>query len=215
MTDSSTNTNTPPDQQRHSLRHPQVDTLANEALDADAAETNTARIAREINAADEVLARFAHHMVAKHLNRITGEINSALAVLLRKQGLVASVFIDPEDLSVALLDSKHSRVDARRLSAGERQMMATGILWGLSRCTGMTLPTVIDAPLGRLDRSHRRNLVERYFPNAARQVVLLSTDEEIAGDHLRRLLPSVGARYLLDFDDAEACTSIQEGYLDA
>ena len=192
-----------------------VDTLAHEALDADAAETNTARIAREINAADEVLARFAHHMVAKHLNRITGEINSALAVLLRKQGLVASVFIDPEDLSVALLDSKHSRVDARRLSAGERQMMATGILWGLSRCTGMTLPTVIDAPLGRLDRSHRRNLVERYFPNAARQVVLLSTDEEIAGDHLRRLLPSVGARYLLDFDDAEACTSIQEGYLDA
>ena len=154
-------------------------------------------------------------MVAKHLNRITGEINSALAVLLRKQGLVASVFIDPEDLSVALLDSKRGRVDARRLSAGERQMMATGILWGLSRCTGMTLPTVIDAPLGRLDRSHRRNLVERYFPNAARQVVLLSTDEEIAGDHLQRLLPSVGARYLLDFDDVEACTSIQEGYLDA
>ena len=53
------------------------------------------------------------------------------------------------------------------------------------------------------------------LPHAARQVVLLSTDEEIAGDHLRRLLPSVGARYLLDFDDAEACTSIQEGYLDA
>ena len=191
-----------------------VDALAHEALDVEAAETNTARTAREITAADEVLEQFAHHMVCKHLNRITGEINSALAVLLRKQGLVAAVFIDPDNLSVTLLGAKRQRVNAHRLSAGERQMMATGILWGLSRCTGMTLPTVIDAPLGRLDRTHRTNLVERYFPNASRQVVLLSTDEEIAGDHLRRLLPSVGAQYRLDFDDAEDCTTIREGYLD-
>ena len=192
-----------------------VDTLAHEALDADADKTNTARIAREIAAADKVLAQFAHHMVAKHLDRITNEINSALAALLRKQGLVASVFINPADMSVALLDSKHRRVDARSLSAGERQMMAMGILWGLSRCTGLALPTVIDAPLGRLDRTHRTNLVERYFPNAARQVVLLSTDEEIAGDLLQRLQPSVGAQYRLDFNDAEDCTTIHEGYLDA
>ena len=93
-------------------------------------------------------------------------------------------------------------------------MVATAVLWGLSRCTGMTLPTVIDTPVGRLDRSHRTNLVERYFPNASRQVVLLSTDEEIVGDHLLRLLPSVGAQYRLDFDDSESCTSIREGYVD-
>jgi DNA sulfur modification protein DndD len=191
-----------------------VDVLAHEALDVETAEQNTARTAREITAADEVLEQFAHHMVSKHLNRITTEINSALAVLLRKQGLVTSVFIDPDDLSVALVGSRRQRVDPHRLSAGERQMMATGILWGLSRCTGMTLPTVIDAPLGRLDQTHRKNLIERYFPNASRQVVLLSTDEEIAGDHLRRLQPSVGAQYRLDFNETDACTTIREGYLD-
>lgn len=194
--------------------HRQVDALAHEALDADVAEAHTARIAREVAAADEVLAQFTHHMVCKNLNRITNEINGALAALLRKQGLIDSVFIDPESLSATLLDSKRRRVDPQQLSAGERQMMATGILWGLSRCTGETLPTVIDAPLGRLDRTHRTNLVERYFPNAARQVVLLSTDEEIAGDQLLRLRPSVGAQYRLDFDETEACTTIQEGYLD-
>ena len=194
--------------------HRRVDALAHEALDAETAERNTARTAREITAADEVLEQFAHHMVCKHLSRITNEINSALAVLLRKQGLVTSVFIDPDNLSVTLLGSRRQRVDAHRLSAGERQMMATGILWGLSRCTGTTLPTVIDAPLARLDRTHRTNLIERYFPNASRQVVLLSTDEEIAGGHLQRLLPSVGAQYRLDFNEAEACTAIREGYLD-
>ena len=192
-----------------------VDALAHETLEADAAETKTTRTAREITAADETLTRFVQHMVNKHLSTITKEINTALAQLLHKQGLVSTVFIDPEDLSVTLRDSKHRNVDARRLSAGERQMMATGILWGLSRCTGMTLPTVIDTPLGRLDRTHRRHLVERYFPNASRQVVLLSTDEEIAGDHLQRLLPNVGAQYLLRFDATEDCTTIHQGYHDA
>ena len=192
----------------------QVDALAHEALDSEASEANTARIAREVAAADEVLAKFAHHMVCKNLHRITNEINDALAVLLYKQGLITSVFIDPEDFSVTLLDAKRRRVDAHKLSAGERQMMATGILWGLSRCVGKALPTVIDAPLGRLDRMHRTNLVERYFPNAARQVVLLSTDEEIAGKQLERLQPSVGAQYRLDFDETEACTTIRKGYLD-
>lgn len=194
--------------------HRVVDTLAHAALDVETAEKNNARTAREISAADEVLEQFAHHIVCKHLDRITNEINAALAVLLRKQGLVASVLIDPDNLSVTLLDSRCQQVGTHRLSAGERQMMATSILWGLSRYTGMTLPTVIDAPLGRLDRAHRTNLIERYFPNASRQVVLLSTDEEIAGDHLRRLQPSVGLQYQLGFNETEACTTIRPGYLD-
>ena len=78
----------------------------------------------------------------------------------------------------------------------------------------MTLPTIIDTPVGRLDRSHRTNLVERYFPNASRQVVLLSTDEEIVGTHLDLLMPNVGAQYRLNFDEVEARTSIVEGYFD-
>lgn len=191
-----------------------VDKLAHEILDAGAADANAARVAREVNAADTVLTEFADHMIRKHLGRITSEINFAMGQLLRKTGLVTGVRIDPSDLSVTLIDSQDRVIDAHRLSAGERQIMATAVLWGLSRCTGMTLPTIIDTPVGRLDRSHRTNLVERYFPNAARQVVLLSTDEEIVGDQLQRLLPRVGAQYRLNFSEAEACTSIVEGYLD-
>lgn len=191
-----------------------VDRLAHQVLNAGAADANASRIAREVTAADSVLTEFADHMIRKHLGRITAEINSSLKQLFRKSSLVAGVSIDPADLSVTLHDSQSRPLDARSLSAGERQIMATAVLWGLSRSTGMTLPTVIDTPVGRLDRSHRTNLVERYFPKASRQVVLLSTDEEIVGDHLERLLPRVGAQYRLDFDEVNACTSIHEGYLD-
>lgn len=191
-----------------------VDSLAHRILDAGAADANSARITREVSAADKVLTDFADRMIRKHLGRITDEINYSLQKLLRKNGLIKGVRIDPSDLAVTLIDREDRILDAKRLSAGERQIMATAVLWGLSRSTGMTLPTVIDTPVGRLDRSHRTNLVERYFPNAARQVVLLSTDEEIVGEHRKRLTPYVGAEYRLEFDEVEACTSIVEGYLD-
>ena len=187
-----------------------VEALVQDLLEARVADVNATRIAREVAAADEVLAMFAARTVRKHLDRITREINAALTTLLHKTELVAGVQIDPDDLSVTLHDTRHDPIDTQRLSAGERQVMATAVLWGLSRCTGMTLPTMIDTPLGRLDSSHRANLVDRYFPNASRQVVLLSTDEEIVGQHLLRLLPHVGVRYWLDFDETKACTSVRK-----
>ncbi|MCY3635514.1 MAG: DNA sulfur modification protein DndD [bacterium] len=191
-----------------------ADSIAHRVLDAGAGDRNAARITREVSAADEVLSTFAHRMVGKHLGRISKEINTALTTLLHKQDLVAGVSIEPQDLSISLVDSKGQPVDGQKLSAGERQIMATAVLWGLSRCTGMTLPTVIDTPVGRLDRSHRSNFIERYFPNASRQVVLLSTDEEIVGDLLQRLSPHIGVKYCLEFDDEEACTLIEMGYFD-
>ncbi len=191
-----------------------VDKIALEILDVGAADVNAARIVREISDADAVLTEFAEHMIRKHLDRITDAINSSVGKLFLKRGLVKKVTIDPSDLSVMLIGDLRQPLNSLQLSAGERQLMATAVLWGLSQCTGMTLPTVIDTPVGRLDRSHRSNLVGRYFPNAARQVVLLSTDEEIVGEHLDRLLPRVGAQYLLDFNETEGCTSIVEGYFD-
>jgi DNA sulfur modification protein DndD len=37
------------------------------------------------------------------------------------------------------------------------------------------LPAIIDTPMARLDARHREHLVERYFPNASHQVIILST----------------------------------------
>ena len=99
-----------------------------------------------------------------------------------------------------------------RLSAGERQLLAISLLWGLARASGRPLPTIIDTPLGRLDSSHRRHMIDRYFPVASHQVILLSTDEEIDIESLERLLPYVGRRYYLQFDETSRSTMITEGY---
>jgi DNA sulfur modification protein DndD len=99
-----------------------------------------------------------------------------------------------------------------RLSAGERQLLATSILWGLAKASGRALPTIIDTPLGRLDSSHRRHLLERYFPVASHQVILLSTDEEIDEASLKHLKQFVGREYQLTFNEQDRSTQIEKGY---
>jgi DNA sulfur modification protein DndD len=190
----------------------EVDRLATEVLEAGASDSDAVRIAREVDRAESTLGRFASRIVARHVDRITDNISVALTSLLRKEGLVTKIWIDPSSLHISLFGRDASLIDPGRLSAGERQMLATAVLWGLSKSTGRTLPTVIDTPVGRLDKSHRSNLVTRYFPFAARQVVLLSTDEEITGRYLSQLRPFVGREYLLKYDDRADATTITNGY---
>jgi DNA sulfur modification protein DndD len=115
-------------------------------------------------------------------------------------------------LTIRLLQASGETLQPDRLSAGERQLLATALLWGLSKSTGRRLPTIVDTPIARLDSSHRTNLVERYFPAVSEQVVLLSTDEELVGDYYTKLTPAVGQTYLLEYDDAEDCTKVNAGY---
>jgi DNA sulfur modification protein DndD len=86
------------------------------------------------------------------------------------------------------------------------------MLWGLARASGRTVPTIIDTPLGRLDSSHRGHLVQRYFPVASHQVILLSTDEEIDECHLERLKPYLSRSYRLEYDNSLRSTIPKEGY---
>ena len=86
--------------------------------------------------------------------------------LLAKQNLVDAIRIDPETFALTVHSVNGESLPTDRLSAGERQLLAVSILWGLARASGRRLPVVIDTPMGRLDSSHRENLLERYFPSS-------------------------------------------------
>ena len=175
-------------------------------------DSNTPVLLKPVDRAEITLARFSTRVVERNLDRITKHISESLTALLRKEGLIARLSIDPSTLEITLYGRDHRALSPSRLSAGERQMLATAVLWGLSKSTGRALPTVIDTPVGRLDRSHRTNLVTRYFPTAARQVVLLSTDEELVGEYLDHLQPYIGQSYVLEYNSDHDATSIVNGY---
>ena len=82
----------------------------------------------------------------------------------------------------------------------------------LLTCSGRSLPLVIDTPLGRLDSKHRERLVKEYFPRAAHQVVVLSTDTEVDQRFYEDLAPHLSHSYHLQFDEETGSTKVEEGY---
>ena len=164
--------------------------------------------------ARNTLKEFRRRVIARNVEQIEHLVLESFQQLLRKTSLVSRITIDPETFTLSLFAPDGGRLDPRRLSAGERQLLAVATLWGLGKASGRALPTAIDTPLGRLDGTHREHLVERYFPNASHQVLLLSTDEEITQSHLRTLEPWIGHRYRLDYDDSTGSTTVSKGYFE-
>src|SRR5690606_4529347 len=109
---------------------------------------------------------FRQEVVRKHTARIEQLMLECFQQLLSKKNLISGLTIDPVTFEPRLKGADGLDLPIDRLSAGERQLLATSMLWGLARASGRPVPTIIDTPLGRLDSAHRKNLVERYFPNA-------------------------------------------------
>ncbi len=175
-------------------------------------QADNARVLDHAGRVRSTLVELRGRLVRKRLHALQEVIQDAYAHLMRKQGMVASVTIHPDSYHLILRSASGTEIAPDWLSAGERQLLVVAILWGMARASGRSLPVIIDTPLGRLDSTHRNNLVQHYFPHASHQVVLLSTDEEIVGTTLKTLSPSVGHFYRLVYDDKRDSTAIESGY---
>jgi DNA sulfur modification protein DndD len=175
---------------------------------------NSQHVISSIAKAQSTLKLFKEKLTLKKLNKLEVEITECFRYLLHKTDLVHRVVIDTQTFSLSIYDSEGKQVPKHRLSAGEKQLLAIAFLWGLARVSGRQLPVAIDTPLGRLDSSHRNNLIERYFPSASHQVILLSTDTEIAKTEYDKLqeLEAIAHSYLLKYDSIKRQTTVEEGY---
>jgi DNA sulfur modification protein DndD len=162
----------------------------------------------------EVLASFRTKAATRKLEALSARIMVNFKSLLHKQHLVSRVAIDPSSYEFQLYTEDGSRIFAGELSAGERQLMATAILWSLAQASDRDLPVVVDTPLGRLDGSHKHLIVENYFPKASHQVVLLSTDEEVRDRYYKLLEPFISKRYLIANSDIDRTSAFTPGYFD-
>ena len=162
----------------------------------------------------ETLKLFREKLTIKKLSKLEKEVTDCFRYLLHKSDLIHRVAIHTHDFSLSLFDLQGQPVPKHRISAGEKQLLAIAFLWGLARVSGRQLPVAIDTPLGRLDSEHRQNLIQRYFPSASHQVILLSTDTELGKSEVKQLREegAIAREYLLQYDSNTRQTSIQTGY---
>lgn len=154
---------------------------------------------------------YAHKLRSGKLGQLESHILNAAGTLMHKD-MISHISINPETFEVSLYDKDGNMVPRETLSKGEQQMLATSILWGLARTSGRPLPFMIDTPLARLDTEHRANLIERFFPLASHQIIILSTDTEIGEADYAKLIPYISKSYVIRYSPENSSTLIRLGY---
>jgi len=164
--------------------------------------------------AARALVDYERRLLQQKLAQLRGEFVRRFNLLARKGDLIADIRIDPASFAATLIDRDGHELPKAALSAGEKQVYAIAMLWALARTSGRPLPMIIDTPLARLDSEHRSHLIERYFPSASHQVILLSTDTEVDARLLADLEDSVSHALRLDYDPVARRTIARPGYFD-
>ncbi|EOW2738737.1 DNA sulfur modification protein DndD [Klebsiella michiganensis] len=172
-------------------------------------------IIKHIDTLRHLITSFNKNLVNDNITRLERKIKSKFDLLKRKDSLIHSIKIDPINYTMTLYASNKLELSTDRLSAGERQLLSIAILWGLAESSGKELPTIIDTPMGRLDGEHRNLLIKEYFPNAASQVILLSTDEEIYGKYYENLRPFIAKEYHIIYNNDTKSSFFSTGYIES
>lgn len=178
----------------------------------DTAEMDAVRTIREAESAINRLGEFRNAVVGHHAERTASSVLSCIKQLLRKTSLVNFVTISKSDARVQFQDRHGREVALATLSAGERQLVALAALIGIAGASPKQLPLILDTPIARLDSDHRQNFVSMLIPASSKQVIVLSTNEEIVGSHYGALSEYVGAEWLLQYEESTDATRVVPGY---
>lgn len=117
-------------------------------------------------------------------------------------------------LNMAELLPLHTKVNIGSLSNGERQVFVLCLIWAILKVSDVNIPFIIDTPYARIDTTHRNGLSTLYLPNISKQVIILSTNEEIDQTLYQTIKPYVCNEYLLVYDTAARKTLVKNNYFE-
>ncbi len=130
------------------------------------------------------------------------------------KNLVTSINVEilPSDkgMEVELLDKHNVSINSKELSKGEQQLYVSALLKTILDSSVHDLPVFIDTPLGRLDNTHRDNILKHYYPKLSSQVVVFSTDTEVTLSKCQEIESYIERKYLLVNKDGKS--NISNGY---
>lgn len=160
------------------------------------------------------LNRYIVEVTTLKANYIKEEFSKMLLKLFRKQDEFGKIEFDINTFTVRLYNDKFQEISINERSAGEMQMISSALIWALIKVSDLSLPVVIDTPLGRLDSHHRNQLINHYYNELSNQVIILSTDTEITDDYIKVMKANSYRQYMLDYNEEKKYTLIREGYFE-
>lgn len=152
-----------------------------------------------INKVQNVLEKYIIKVNEDKLEKVRIEFLQIFRSLHRKEDYISDIKINKESMKIDLYH-KHGLMDKRLLSSGEKQVYILSLLFALLKVSNKEVPVVFDTLLGRLDSSHRGNIIQKYLPKVSNQVIILATETEITKENYKLLKKHIAREYTIDFD---------------
>lgn len=160
----------------------------------------------------DAASEFVEEMTQLKATQIRTEFQNILEKLTRKGDDFDEVEFNEDDFVIRIFNDRGSEIQLNTRSAGEKQIIALSFIWALTKTAGLSLPFVIDTPLGRLDSIHRNHIIRNYFNALSDQVIILSTDTEVNHEYIDFVKNYMVRGYELVYDEQTKSSVIKEGY---
>lgn len=178
-------------------------------VDSEKKEENSFNIARKLL---EVSKQYQEKQIGKYLSQIAELSVKKFEEINKKENYITKILIEPITYSIRLFDNNELEKDITILSAGEKQLLISAIIWSIFKLSNRVNMFTFDTPLARLDKINRELFVEKVLCTISNQVMILSTDEEIVGNVYSIVQKNIGKEYMLVNDEKTGTTRIEEEY---
>ncbi|NLL01681.1 MAG: hypothetical protein GX265_01485, partial [Mollicutes bacterium] len=178
-------------------------------IDSERKEENSFNVARKILKASK---EYKELQISKYLNKIAELSVKKFSDINNKENYISKIKFVKDTYNIVLYDNNGIEKDINILSAGEKQLLLSAIIWSIFKLSDRNTLFTFDTPLARLDKENRMLFVEKILGTISDQVLILSTNEEIVGNLLKIINKKINKKYLLLNDEKEGKTIIEEGY---
>lgn len=122
-----------------------------------------------------IIQTFLQQFKEEKKKALEQKLAEKLKAFMHKSNFVHKVIVDiqgnGEDVDISLYDSHDNKIDKANLSMGEKQLFASALLGALVEETQLEFPVFIDSPMQKLDPSHSKNILTKFYPTVSKQVV--------------------------------------------
>lgn len=180
-------------------------------IDSEKKEENSFNIARKLlNISNE----YKQKQVKIYLSKIAILAVKKFEEINKKENYISKILIDCDTYDIKLYDNNEVEKSIQILSAGEKQLLISAIVWSIFKLADRNNMFTFDTPLARLDKENRSLFVEKILCTISDQVLILSTDQEIVGPLLKIINKNVSRKYLLENNEKIGKTTIKEAYFE-
>ena len=143
-----------------------------------------------------VVEAYVKSIKVKKITSIESLTKEMFESLIRKKGFISKVTIDEDE--IYLTTNEGNKLLVSSLSSGEKQLFVLSIIFALVKVSERSTPLIFDTLLGRLDKNHQQEVMEKFIAQCPDQVIILATDSELENIKSETLDALVKTKYSID-----------------